>query len=1488
MKLKKILSFALTVALILSIVYTGISFLPLAAGTESIVYVDAKKGNDINDGMTPEKAFKTIEQAQQILDKKPADKRIIQVIGTAEFNGGAKHENMITITGYDRKAKVKVVRDGKAYLSSKENEVCILKGPTTFENIYLTRTITKDYEFVTDGHEFVIGDDVTGKATDWLTVQTIVGSTKSGSDAVDKLTVNSFPGTVGKNNGGDIRLRHANTKAEKKTSGGLELVINGGVFVCVAFDQIEYNGNANITINGGDFDKTIGESAGLATFNKALQIVLNNGYSEAKLNDSLKNAAAAGGKWIMHSDTSGGTLSTTEKSGKFKVNSELTAKATERKTGAPYYSDKGILTVPEGEYDITYGDFGDVSSNDIALVYVSETGDDSNDGLTQQTAFKTIDHAQKLLSRSTAETKTILVSGVVDFDGGEFHNDMITIRGVDDNAIVNIVRADTLQLGDNIENCCILKGPVTFENIFLNRKIEDNYELLTKGYELVFGKGVRGNSVDWKRVWTIVGSDIENSTTVDKATFHTFPGTSGLWSGGDIRLMNTNANPNGKTSGGLELVINGGVYVCAVFGKVIYNGNVNITMNGGHIDETFGKNANLATFNKALQIVLNNGFRESRIDNTLKNSNAPGGKWLMCGDETNGTLSTTEKEGQFKVNGSLVAKAISRETKFEYYSENGLLTVPAGEYDVTYVDTKPDGYMVNVNHSGTQDRTVGQVVELVKGKTYNFVFDFYEISGKIGENIQVNIEDLSGNTVNSTADNSISLLSEDEIYRRNTYSFTFGGETGSYLVGFNVSGESFVNLANIKLSEGNSEKNLYKNADFELGLDNYTIDDSSAAKGSLSHSVGEGSNKTEITRLSFIQKKFLRPGKEPKVLNIKFEGMYKNVGTNVALEQGKTYKLAFKYKCRKGNFGSTINIGIRNAIGPQYDWSKTYYSTAINSGKETISLVKTGEVYYEMEYGFTTYTPDGMYSLMFLFDSSVDLDIYDIRLYEENDSGVNLIQNGQFIQNIDGWGFEYDFVPEGRDYYRTNLDSNIMELTIKEYVEEDFTIPVGTGEKNMLYVENGSGYTMFDQRVECFPGESYVFEIAVSSLFQYGCYVRHTGARVAIHYNMSPTSMVDKGDYKIYRYEFTLPEETDQEVFVGIQFSSGQNAYLFEPLLYNVKDETKKNIFLNADFSLGLDEWIWGWQKWFRGAEENYGIYLYEEGGDRLEVMPIDYKKFIDYTSDKSVDDGKWWNDGDVEAPAAPTGKLFGTLVNENGKKLAGVQLKAISEEKTYTAKTDSKGNFDFGTVNEGYYEIVTVDNSGAEHSVSFADVTDGSTVSINIICDEPEAVIIETEEPEAEEEEEIIIETFEPDLTSVLKGTVYTPDRKTVAGVKVIMRNGETKVTDSEGNFTFEGLDAGEYELYTLDDEGNEHIFRTVSVAESTVMSVKLKYDIGTNADTSSGDSDSNKNTSNKKPMGDDSNSGFPWWIIIVVGAVVLCGAAATVILIRKRKNDK
>ncbi len=496
-----------------------------------------------------------------------------------------KHTNMVIFRGKEKESNEGKIKF-EAFYQTYAN------GPTTFENLIISWIrnpvaggSNADLALIcydsTKNHKLVMGkygveNDVeivkyTGQFLDLI-----------GAD----ITINS--GKFG------IRL---GTYGSNKTFDAVNITLNGGTLnhIIATFNhngtnvsQTTVNGDINININGGNFSNYeislvngIRGFRGLETPGKLI--------CKGKINYNISGGdfSAVGSKIVPYvivpeypSECAGPiTLNLLDYTGNIK---ELRAK------------------FDESRFDVL----------NVNAIYLDDNGDDSNDGLSADSAVATFEKAYELLTTGDDPTKTysgkIVVSGSGYTVRGEVvepeHASVITYNCEGDAAI----KFESGKL--------ILSGDADFKNVKFSVTNADSAAIVANGHKLNIADTVTCSNESGAPYLDIVGG--KESGTVDSVDV--------TINGGDFG----NVIAGDSVTGDVNITVNGGTIHGKLVGGTsadngVIGGNSVITINGGTIDgEVIGGNEAAGTIEGMVSISLNGGTFTSGASIIASNTDA--------------------------------------------------------------------------------------------------------------------------------------------------------------------------------------------------------------------------------------------------------------------------------------------------------------------------------------------------------------------------------------------------------------------------------------------------------------------------------------------------------------------------------------------------------------------------------------------------------------------------------------------------------------------------------------------------------------------------------------------------------------------------------------------------------------------------------------------------------------------------------------------------
>ncbi len=336
-------------------------------------------------------------------------------------------------------------------------------------------------------------------------------------------------------------------------------------------------------------------------------------------------------------------------------------------------------------------------ANEEVTVYILQ---DDGEALYNSSAYVTDDanySAPAIGTKPTAHIapyKTSSDTAIAEFDA------KLVIKSYDDGDSEKnyLIYAQALGVPDNIT----LSGDTTFDNIILVSPKKNHQSIFTNGNDVYFTADCEISGIaayyaensdsPWNGSFTASeGANAVMSSDGSKVVFdHAWTAST---AGRQITVGTAGATFNNDAS----VYINAGPVTTPVaVGGTTFEKNLNIISAGANNRLTFKIDEN-AKVNGALQYIYNNSSSNINFTDyirngiaTLKNVNAAGGTWILRAsyddiNEYGMYVDVTDTAGVFrctKENGVLLAQ--NTETLEHIVSENGLLTLPEGQYDVYF------------------------------------------------------------------------------------------------------------------------------------------------------------------------------------------------------------------------------------------------------------------------------------------------------------------------------------------------------------------------------------------------------------------------------------------------------------------------------------------------------------------------------------------------------------------------------------------------------------------------------------------------------------------------------------------------------------------------------------------------------------------------------------------------------------------------------------
>lgn len=242
---------------------------------------------------------------------------------------------------------------------------------------------------------------------------------------------------------------------------------------------------------------------------------------------------------------------------------------------------------------------------------------------------------------------------------------------------------------------------------------------------------------------------------------------------------------------------------------------------------------------------------------------------------------------------------------------------------------------------------------------------------------------------------------------------------------------------------------------------------------------------------------------------------------------------------------------------------------------------------------------------------------------------AEVIENSKWAFEVGTYGATSSRL--GRLTLKTNVSQVDYDKIFKMATGENTGIDYSKYDKLMLHI-NGTGgdYGKVGQFFELEIGASYVYEV------DFGYDPRNSATPIIFYHTVEngkinsnpatriePSSKLSKDGCRT-QYIFTVPDKAYKNpetgkatIFVGVSTGKAEaKCYFYDFVLYNEKDTTKTNLFLNGKFEDGFKYWI---------VNHNYvwsvltpvSIKTYTQPGTGVELLPYDAAKF-------QLDDGSF------------------------------------------------------------------------------------------------------------------------------------------------------------------------------------------------------------------------------------------------------------------------
>lgn len=1402
--MKKKIYKALSILLTLVIVFSACLcvFNTVSAATDETYYVKSG-GSDANDGSSKRKAVQTLNKIIELANAEglgEGDTVTAMVLDTTDVSWRSDSESKLT--SHDFKLIVQSEsEDGSAIIGTGGS--IHFGGDIEFKNIGVN--FGSSYKAI-----YANGNNVTFGSGTRFVGSTLMANFFGGANNSNILSVTNEPYSLIC----DMPIKYFSVTND--------------------FSNVTHNGDINVVYNAGTASPTFsfGNSNGKVTYNAALNFVVKSAaaitFSAGKAADVVFGDAAymqivnhtatelgidgtalakvpADKLWVLNNKLQASDLfEMTTTKGKFKVNTEVygDVKATSvTNTNTVIEEDNGYLTLPAGVYNITASKIPQTKT-----YYVEKDG--TGDGSSADSPLGTIAAAiKKALSDGciVGDTVNIKVIGE-EVDQGTYDNYAFTLNvDANDPAIktrinVSASIANNTTAWTNYDNVELYKSG-SWNSMQLqsgNVKIGSGVTFTHSYGSVVYGTGNGGGARE-----TISGQKfIYNGTTAPHAIHLSNWNWAGVTYTDEVYLE---YNVPGKTT---QVGFNAN-YGGAANGTTVYKDVVNINIKAA--TEVKYANVDGATFEKGVQVINTVGIPATKEGELAK---IPSDKLYFLNNVSgNGNLlEFTDTIGTFKVNldnpeHDVVAKDMATGQEYKFDKTGTTFTLPAGFYEVR-VDRDPiykDYYVSNDGieivagerpaTAGTKENPVKTYADATRliaqdGLAAIDVATIYIPSGNIaywGSNpsnfdcqliITSTMEGDPG-TLETTGNNS-AMLTGNTTFRNVKFNLVY--QWGSFRLNDNnltIEKDAEVNVPYTRL--WNTAYGAVHTKDVTVHIEGKFITSVIGLNAEYHNHKSTGNYTFYIDNPDTAAAFNFGGGTDSSGPNV-YDG-----NINITVMNAKA--MSFSINAKGAEFNGAVQIMADDSVALPYNVKKNFDELNVAGGKWYITNAASDD---------------------------------DFVSFSEN-KGVFAIKDGE-----DAYSRQFG----GNNVKHTGGTVDLAAAPGAYTISDKEIAPIADDSHKMLYYRISGNSQHIGTRVNVTPGETYRFEYTIfSSLYSESKpQILTDGDRKSVC-DVEIVSEKKVGDcYKIV-CQGTIPDDYSlTKAFFVAWLPQYDEGVIFDRTVYNANDPTKTDIFEgNANFHDGLDYVSMNFEFWgvvFSGAKGGRGLTKWTNGFASMEIMNYDPAFIKELIRLNNPNDGEWWQKDDIlkEDTFATYAKAKGTFKDQNGKPISGAKMLLVSDAKTYSARTNGKGSFNFGTILTGYYELYVVNGSNKIHTGFGSFIGPDDIVTFNVVTDTSGIA-----DGSLDGDYEFDGESTDG-ATSSFTGTVYTPQLETVAGLKILLKLGdEVKgevVTDDKGAFGFANIPVGTYQIYAVNADGSEYFFRDIEIEEDLTRNVKLKYE--------------------------------------------------------------